>query len=185
MELLMVPTSESSHGEVSRHNYCSPWWLEVLSTYELSYRTKVFIVLYTSTLFVMGDGQAHAILMRREAKKAVWPALWFSRNGKPSYLAALTRDEGPMCVIPSTPPMELAPWRKWGTCKARCKHIKGQHGEKNASCPSNQMKGHFLGTRCSRIEHTKTPRQGGRCSIGRGTMSRVKFPKTSTMFQDV
>jgi len=62
-------------------------------------RAKAFIVPYASNLFITADGQVHSIPMRREAKKErMLPALRFSKDKEPDYLATLKRDARPMCV---------------------------------------------------------------------------------------
>ena len=59
------------------------------------HKASAFIVPYASTLFIMVDGQAHTIPMKRDAeKKRVLPALQFSINREPSQLASLKRDKG-------------------------------------------------------------------------------------------
>jgi len=76
-------------------------------------KAKAFIVPYANTLFIMVDGQAHAIPMKRDAKKErVLPALQFSIHREVGHLAAFKRDEGAMCVKTSTPPGKKARRKK-------------------------------------------------------------------------
>ena len=103
-------------------------------------KARAFIVPYASTLFIMADGQAHAISMKRDAEKEmVLPALQFSIHREAGHLAALKRDEGAMCVKASTPPGKKARRKKRARGKTRCKHEKGQSGGRDASSHPNQV----------------------------------------------
>ena len=76
-------------------------------------KAKAFIVPYASTLFIMVDGQAHAIPIKRDAEKEkVLPALQFSIHRETGHLAAPKRDEGAICVKASTPPGRKARRKK-------------------------------------------------------------------------
>ena len=121
-------------------------------------KTRAFIVPYASSLFIMADGQMHAIPMRRDAEKErVLPALQFSIHREAGHLAALKRDEGTMCVKASTPPGKKAQRKKRAQGKTRCKHEKGQSTERNASSHPNQVQKTSPGSkRHARLDQTAT-----------------------------
>jgi len=105
-------------------------------------KARTFIVPHANTLFIMADGQAHAIPMKRNAEKErVLSALQFSIQQEPGYLAAFKRDEGPMCIKATTQPRKKAPRKKRAHRKTRCKHTRGQNAEKKASSHSIQVQG--------------------------------------------
>jgi len=88
-------------------------------------KVKAIIVPHASTLFIMNNGQAHAIPMRREAeKKRVLTALRFTKSKEVGHLFALESDEGPMSVIPLTSPGKLAQRRKRARTRMGCKRVK-------------------------------------------------------------
>jgi len=122
-------------------------------------KARAFIVPYASTLFIMVDGQAHAIPMKRDAEKErVLPALQFSINREPGHLAALKRDKGPMCIKATTPPRKKAPRKKRANGKIRCKHERGQSADKNASSHSIQVQGTSPGNKATQESSIQRPK---------------------------
>ena len=105
-------------------------------------KARASVVSYASTLFIMVDGQTHAISIKRDAeKKRVLSALQFSINRESGHLAALKRDKGPMCIKGTTPPKKKAPRKKRVNRKTRSKHARGQSDDENASSHSIQVQG--------------------------------------------
>ena len=104
-------------------------------------KARAFKVPYASALFIMANGQAHAILIKRDVEKErVLPALQFSIHREAGHLVALKRDEGVMCVKALTSPGKKARRKKRARGKTRCKHEKGQIVERDASSHPNQVK---------------------------------------------
>jgi len=122
-------------------------------------KARAFIVPYASALFVMVDGQAHAIPMKWDAEKErVLPTLQFSINRELGHLASLKRDKVPMCIKATTPFRKKAPRKKRANEKTRCKHARGQSAEKSALSHSIQVQGTSLGNKATQESSIQRPK---------------------------
>ena len=96
-------------------------------------KAKAIIVPHASTLFIMNNGQAHAIPMRREAEKEkMLTALRFTDSKEVGLLSALKSDEGPTSVIPPTSLEKQAQRRKRARTRMGRKRAKDRCAEKLA-----------------------------------------------------
>ena len=122
-------------------------------------KARAFIIPYASTLFIMGNGQACAIPMKRDAeKKRILPALQFSINREPGHLAALKRDKGPMCIKATTPPRKKAPRKKRANGKTRCSKQGDKVLRRTHQVIPPKCKGHLPGTRRLKNRAFKGPK---------------------------
>ena len=93
-------------------------------------KVKAIIVPRASTLFIMSNGQAHTIPMRREAEKEkVLTAIRFTESKEVSHLSALKSDKGPT----KTSPRKLAQRRKCAKTRIRCKRANDRCGTQIAT----------------------------------------------------
>ena len=97
-------------------------------------KVKPIIVPHAGTLFIVNNGQPHAIPIRREfEKEKVLTALRFPESKEVGHLSALKSDQGPVSVIPPTSPGKLAQRRKCARMRMGRKRVKGRSAEQTAT----------------------------------------------------